>query len=37
LSHFTSSFLYLGYFQDRVSQTICLGWPQTAILLISGS
>jgi hypothetical protein len=27
--------LYIGYFQDRVLQTICLGWPQTAILLIS--
>jgi hypothetical protein len=35
-SHFTSLFC-VGYFQDRVSQTICLGWLQTAILLISAS
>jgi hypothetical protein len=24
-----------GFFQDRVLRTICLGWLQTAILLIS--
>jgi hypothetical protein len=27
----------LGIFQDRVSQIICPGWPQTVILLISAS
>jgi hypothetical protein len=27
----------IGYFQDRVSQTICSGWPRAVILLISGS
>jgi hypothetical protein len=26
-----------GFFRDRVSQTICLGWLQTLILLISAS
>jgi hypothetical protein len=26
-----------GFFWDRVSQTICLGWVQTAVLLISAS
>jgi hypothetical protein len=26
-----------GYFGDGVSQTICLGWPQTSILPISAS
>jgi hypothetical protein len=26
-----------GFFQDRVLQTICLGWLQTANLLISAS
>jgi hypothetical protein len=36
LSHSTSPF-YDGFFQDRVLQTICLGWLQTAILLISDS
>jgi hypothetical protein len=25
------------YFRDRVSRTICLSWPQTAIFLISAS
>jgi hypothetical protein len=28
---------WVGYFQDRVLQTICLGWPWTAIFLISAS
>jgi hypothetical protein len=28
---------YVEYFQDRVSQTICLGWLQTMFLLISSS
>jgi hypothetical protein len=36
LSHSASSFC-VRYFQDRVLWTICLGWPQTAILLISAS
>jgi hypothetical protein len=27
----------VGYFQDRVSWTICLGWPRTIIFLISAS
>jgi hypothetical protein len=26
-----------GFFQDRVLRAICLGWPQTTILLISAS
>jgi hypothetical protein len=26
-----------GFFQDRVSRTICPGWPPTSILLISVS
>jgi hypothetical protein len=26
-----------GYFQDRVSWTICTGWPHSAIFLISAS
>jgi hypothetical protein len=26
-----------GFFRDRVLRTICLGWLQTAILLISAS
>jgi hypothetical protein len=34
LSYSTSPFLY---FQDRVSQTICLCWLRTEILLISAS
>jgi hypothetical protein len=36
LSHFTSPFFF-GLFQDRSSRTICPGWLQTAILLISVS
>jgi hypothetical protein len=36
LSHSTSPFCD-GYFQDRISQTICLGWLGTMILLISAS
>jgi hypothetical protein len=37
LYHFNHSLaLYcVGYFLDRVSWTICLGWPQTAILQTS--
>jgi hypothetical protein len=31
------SYICAGYFQDRVSKTICLGWPRTMILLISAS
>jgi hypothetical protein len=27
----------MGFFQDRVSWTICLGWLWTSILLISAS
>jgi hypothetical protein len=30
-------FFMMNYFQDRVSQTICLGWLRTMILLISAS
>jgi hypothetical protein len=29
--------LYVEYFRGKVSQTICLGWPPTFILLISAS
>jgi hypothetical protein len=36
LSH-TSSPFHCGYFGGKVSRTICLDWPQTAILLISAS
>jgi hypothetical protein len=36
-NHSSSSFLWWVFFWDRVSQTICLGWLQTAILLISTS
>jgi hypothetical protein len=36
LSHSTSPFCD-SYFQDRVSQTTCLGWLRTSILLISAS
>jgi hypothetical protein len=36
LSHSASPFL-CGFFWDRVSWTICPGWPQTKILLISAS
>jgi hypothetical protein len=32
-----SSPLYSGYFGHGVSHTICLGWPQTALFLISAS
>jgi hypothetical protein len=27
----------IGCFPDRISQTVCLGWPRTTILLISAS
>jgi hypothetical protein len=27
----------IGFFRDRVSRTICLGWPQSMIFLISAS
>jgi hypothetical protein len=37
LSHSTSPFFVKGFFQDTVSQTICLCWLQTMILLISAS
>jgi hypothetical protein len=33
----TSSPFCSGYFGDRISQTICLGWPWTMILLILAS
>jgi hypothetical protein len=36
LSHSASLFCD-GHFQDRVLWTICLGWLQTPILLISAS
>jgi hypothetical protein len=36
LSH-TSSPFYPGYFGDRILRTVCLGWPQNSILLISAS
>jgi hypothetical protein len=36
LSHTSSPFVS-GYFGDGVSKSICLGWPKTAILLISAS
>jgi hypothetical protein len=36
LRHISSPFCS-GYFGDRASQTICLGWPQTSILPISAS
>jgi hypothetical protein len=35
-SHFISPFFW-WFFQDRVSQTICLAWLGTVILLISAS
>jgi hypothetical protein len=35
LSH--SIVLCEGFFQDRVSRTICQGWLRTVILLISAS
>jgi hypothetical protein len=34
LSHTSSSFCS-GYFEDSISQIICLGWPRTVILMIS--
>jgi hypothetical protein len=34
LSH-TSSPFCSHYFEDGVMQTVCLGWPQTAVLWIS--
>jgi hypothetical protein len=37
LSQSTSPFFVMGFFQDRVSQTICLGWLRTAILKFSAS
>jgi hypothetical protein len=37
LSHPTSPFILWWGFQDRVLQTICSGWLQSAILLISAS
>jgi hypothetical protein len=37
LSHSTSLVFNVGYFQYSVSRTVCLGWLQTAILLISMS
>jgi hypothetical protein len=30
-------FIVLWYFGDGVLQTICLNWPETAILLVSAS
>jgi hypothetical protein len=36
LSHSTRPF-GVRYFQDRVSGTICTGWLQTEILLLSAS
>jgi hypothetical protein len=36
LNHNSAPF-FLGYFGDRVSWTICLGWPQTVMILISAS
>jgi hypothetical protein len=37
LSHSTSPIFVMGFFSDRVSRTICLGWLQTEPLLISAS
>jgi hypothetical protein len=37
LSHSTSLFFVMGFFQDRVLRTICLGWSRTSILLLSAS
>jgi hypothetical protein len=37
LSHSASPFFCDGFFQGRVSQTICLGWLWTTVLLISAS
>jgi hypothetical protein len=35
--HSTSSFFLIGFFQDRISWTVCLGWLWTLLLLISAS
>jgi hypothetical protein len=35
LSHSTSPFFVMDFFQNRVSPTICLGWPRTTILSLS--
>jgi hypothetical protein len=35
-SHMSSP-LCSGYFGDRVSHSVCLGWPQPTVLLISAS
>jgi hypothetical protein len=37
LSHSINPVFCIGYFQDRVSKSICPVWPQTMILLISAS
>jgi hypothetical protein len=38
LSHSTTVlFFCVGFFQDRFLRTVCLGWLQIAILLISAS
>jgi hypothetical protein len=37
LSHSSSPFYCDGFFQERISRTICPGWLQTMILLISAS
>jgi hypothetical protein len=37
LSHSNSPFFCDGFFQDRVSWTVCLGWLRTVMLLISAS
>jgi hypothetical protein len=31
------AFFVMGFFQDRISRTVCPGWLQTLILLISAS
>jgi hypothetical protein len=36
-SHSTSPFFVMGFFWERISQVICPGWLQTAILLITTS
>jgi hypothetical protein len=35
--HFEQVLFFNGFFQDRTSRIICLGWLQTEILLISAS
>jgi hypothetical protein len=37
LNHSASPFFGWVFFQDRVSQTLCLGWLQMTVLLISAS